>query len=389
MDVSARPEGVNFGEMHSILVSSRALAAASALALASVAGAQAPTGPAQPRPPASKAPDAVLLEVGKGQIRGAVVASARAELPGGDAAILLAIQGRPKSPISFELLVVGSGEGGGYALLGHDEVKSAELFGAPVVALAAGAHPVAPRALTATVGWRAADGSAEAQTVVYRHGAGRLTRLLAVSPDRTFATGITRPAVRNELEVLPTSTGGFRDLRVRMRECAPGGECAVHEVASYTFDGVRYEARPHAIPFVEKIEASSALRSRGGMVDYSAAAAVDGRADTAWCEGAPGAGWFQKLELTFVPAQKLKALSILPGAGTGDDFREQTRPKRIRVVLPDKTKFEADLADEPRVQRVELPEWERVFGMTIVIVDVYKGKREDACITELDLEVEP
>jgi hypothetical protein len=247
---------------------------------------------------------------------------------------------------------------------------------------------VAAGALTATVGWRAADGSAEEQAVLYRHGGGRLTRLLAVKPNRTFAAETGRASERNELEVLPTATGGFRDLRVRTRDCV-ADDCVVHEVASYTFDGVRYAARPHAIPFVERIEASSALRSRGGLVDHSGGAAVDGRADTAWCEGAPGAGWFQKLDLTFVPAQRVKALSILPGAGTGDDFREQTRPKRIRVLLPDKTKFEADLADEPRVQRVALPDWERVFGMTIVIVDVYKGKREDACITELDLEVEP
>ncbi len=51
--------------------------------------------------------------------------------------------------------------------------------------------------------------------------------------------------------------------------------------------------------------------------------------------------------------------------------------------------MEADLADEPRPQRVEIPEGERGFGLTVVIVDVFKGKREDACINELELEVEP
>jgi len=194
------------------------------------------------------------------------------------------------------------------------------------------------------------------------------------------------------VEVLPTANGGFKDIRVRTRTtvCGEAADCAEGlEVASYSFDGVRYAARPYAIPFLERIVASSQLAERGGLTDHSAAAAVDGRPDTAWCEGAKGAGWFEKLELSLLPAQALKALTILPGFGSGDGFREWTRPKRIRVLLPDGRKVEADLADEPRPQRVALPQGDRIFGMTIVIVDVYKGKREDACIAELDLEVEP
>jgi hypothetical protein len=369
--------------MHLTPASSRALFAMPALLLA-LAAAAAPPPPAVA--PAATASTAALLEVGKARIRGSVVATARLELSGGDVALLVAAQARPKAPVSFVLLVIGADR----RLEGSDEVRAGALFGAPVVALAAGAPDVASGAITATVGWKAEDGSAEEQRVLYRQGAGRLTRLFAMEPDRRYGAASGRPGVRHALEVLPTSTAGFRDVLVRTQVCPVQGECAEpSEVSSWVFDGVRYVERPYAIPFIEKIVASSELESPGAITDYSAAAAVDGRADTAWCEGAPGAGWFQKLELSFVPAQKVRAISILPGGTKGDAFGDWTRPKRIRVLLPDDRKVEADLADEARPQRIELPAGERVFGLTVVIVDVVKGKSDAACINELGVEVEP
>ncbi len=379
--------------MHLKHVSSRALLAVSAALLVTAAVAQGAQPPAGPRSPAAKASDAALLELGKAKIRGAVVATARADLTGGDVALLVASMPKPKGSAVFALLVFGDVDGGN-ALLGSDELEGVETWGPPTVALAVNAHRVAPGALSSTVGWNAVDGSAaEERTFIHRFGAGRLTRLLAAPIARTAAPGSRRPSVRQAIEVLPTSSGGFADLRVRSTtvDCDATGDCAEEavEVASYRFDGVRHSVRPYPIPFLDKITASSTLPSRAGLVDYSAAAAVDGRPDTAWCEGAPGAGWFQKLELAFVPAQRVKAVSIVPGLDAGDAFREVTRPKRIRVILPDGTKVEGDLADEPKAQRIALSGGERVFGVTIVIVDVYKGKRDDACISELDVEVEP
>jgi hypothetical protein len=376
--------------MHLKLVSSRALVAVSVLTLAAAAAAQSPKGPILPT---SKAGDGALLELGRGKIRGTVLATARAELEGGAVALLVASQPRPKAA-ALELLVFGDLEGSGPALIGSDDLEGMENLGTATVALAAGAHPVAPGALTATVDVKASGGFTEQRAYVYRFGAGRLTRLLAVPPSKIAPPGVAGTSVRQAIEVLPTSAGGFRDLRVRTTtsDCGADGACAESlEVTSYRFDGVHHAPRPYPIPFLEKITASSELPSRGGLVDYSAAAAVDGRLDTAWCEGVPGAGWFQKLELTFVPAQRLKAVSVsvVPGLGTGDAFREVTRPKRVRLLLADGRKVEADLADEPKAQRIAIPDGERVFGLTLVIVDVYKGKREDACISELDLEVEP
>ncbi|HSN13775.1 MAG TPA: discoidin domain-containing protein [Anaeromyxobacteraceae bacterium] len=376
--------------MQLTLVSSRALLAVSAVALAASAVAQAPRS--IPAVSASKAADAALLEIGKGRIRGAVVATARAELSGGAVALLVASVPRANGPAAFALLVFGDVDGAGAGLLGSDELEGVGSLSAPTVVLAADAPRVATGSLTATVGGKAADGSTEERTFIYRFGAGRLTRLLAAPEARSFPPMSGRPSVRQAIEVLPTSAGGFNDLRVRTTtvDCAPDGACAeAVEVTSYRFDGVRHSLRPYPIPFLEKITASSELPSRGGLVDYSAGAAVDGRLDTAWCEGQPGAGWFQKLELTFSPAQRVRAVSIVPGLGTGDAYREVTRPKRVRVLLPEAGKVEADLADEPRAQRIAIPAGERVFGMTLVIVDVYKGKLEDACISELDVEVEP
>jgi hypothetical protein len=358
----------------------------SSLTFALAAGAQQPV----PGLPAAKAQDAELLAAAKGQVVGSVLATARAELPGGGGVLLVASKPGRSDQVTFVLLVLEGNGAGGYALVGHDEVRSGKIFGAPVVRVATGAHPVASGEITATVGWKAADGSSEEQLVLYRQGAGRLSRLLAASPSLTYDPASGREGVRMELELLPTATAGLRDLRSRKRFCAVQGECGpAVEVQSWIFDGVRYAVRPYAIPFVEKIEASSELASSGAMEDHSASAAIDGRAETAWCEGAPGPGWFQKLDLTFAPAQRLKAVSILPGGARGEPFGDSTRPKRVRILLPDKRKLEAELADEPRLQRIAIPEGERVFGVTVVIVDVYKGKREDACIAELELEVEP
>lgn len=374
--------------MHSVIVSSRALLLVSSLSFALVARAQQPA--AVPAVPAAKAPEAALLAAVAGKVHGSTLATARADLSGGEAVLLVASQAPRDPAVSFLLFVLAGNGAGGYTVIGHDEVRTGKLFGSPVVRVAAGAHPVSSGEITATVGWKAADGSSEEQLFLYRQGAGRLSRLLAAKPSLAYDPSSGREGVRTELEVLPTSTAGFRDLRTRTSLCAPKGECgAPVEVQSWIFDGVRYALRPYAIPFVEKIEASSELASSGAMEDHSGGAAVDGRPETAWCEGAPGPGWFQKLDLTFAPAQRLKAVAILPGGPKGEPFGDATRPKRVRILLPDKRKVEADLADEPRLQRIAIPEGERVFGMTVVIVDVFKGKREDACIAELELEVEP
>jgi len=370
--------------MHFGPVWSRALFVAPPLLLALAAGAS----PA-PAPAGGPAPS-TLLDVGKARIRGTVVASARADLADGDVALLVATRQGRATPLAFALLDF-TPAGGGWELAGHDELRAGTLHGSPLLELHPDVPAVTSGTLTATVGWKAEDGRSETRSFLYRRSGGRLTPLLALEPDRTGATGGGQPSVRHLASALPTSTGGIKDLRVDARECPPQGDCAApFEVASYTFDGVRYVRRPYAIPFVETVEASSELASAGAIEDYSGGAAVDGRLETAWCEGARGPGWFQKLALGFVPAQRVKAITISTGGPRGVERGDWTRPKRVRVLLGDEgKKVEADLVDEGRPQRIALPEEDRIFGLTVVILDVYPGKREDACINELELEVEP
>ena len=351
-----------------------------------VGGSAQDQGPKGPPTPPTRVTDAALIAAAK--LRGTIVATARADLGGTDPLLLVALQGRDEV-VSFLLLAFGADAGGGITVLGRDEVRNGRLHGAPLLSISAGERGVAPDVFEVAVGWKGTDGSSEAQTLIYRRSGGRLVRLLQVEPDLAYAAGSGRPSLRHAIDLLPTSTATYRDLRVRTLECPQDGECSPVEVSSLIFDGSHYAERPYAVPFVEKAQASSQLASSGALVDYSAGAAVDGRLDTAWCEGAKGAGWFQKLELTFSPAERVKAISIVPGGPRGTPFDDWTRPKKVRVLLPDGRKVEADLADEPRAQRIALPEGERVFGMTVVITDVVKGKREDACIAELELEVEP
>ena len=368
---------------------SRALHAAFAALLA----ASAPPTSAQPvvAAEAAGAGDAELFALARPALRVGPVATARATLQGGETVFVAAYRPPGKSTVAYLLAVVGKGESGGLALLGRDEPGGGAPVGAPTVAVSTSSLPFTRGAIVAALGWRAPDGTAEERQYLYRYGDRKLSPLLALPAARRRPPGAGVSEVR-ELELLPTGSGGFKDVRVRSRsiDCLSEGDCVERaEVVSYAFDGVAYAARPHAIPFVETITASSTLAERGGLADRSAGAAIDGRIDTAWCEGAKGAGWFEKLELAFLPAQRVEAITILPGLGSGEEFAQRTRPKRIRVLLPDGRKVEGDLTDEPRPQRIAIPDGERVFGMTVVIVDVYKGMREDACIGELGVEVVP
>lgn len=367
---------------------SRALHAA----LAALLVASGSTASAQPAPvPQAAASDAAILAVASPWLKGSVLATTRAALPNGDAALLVAIRSG-RANVAYVMTVIGKGETGELALLARDELPAIAAAGPPTVALSVGALPFTAGAIVASVGWKGADGTTEERQVLYRYGDRKLSSLLQLPAVRRHPPGVRRPSELREIELLPTGSAGYRDLLVRTRsvDCVAEGDCAESsEVVSYAFDGVRYSARPHAIPFVETIAASSMLAERGRLTDRSAGAAIDGRIETAWCEGAKGAGWFEKLELAFLPAQRVRAVTILPGLGSGEDFAERTRPKRIRVLLPDGRKVEGDLADEPKAQRIAIPEGERVFGMTVVIVDVNKGRLEDACIGELGVEVEP
>jgi hypothetical protein len=334
--------------------------------------------------------DGEIFALAKPGFQVAILATARASLQSGET-VFVATYRMTGSPTVAHLVAVVGQEPGGLALLGRDDVTGGRADGAPTVAVSTSALPFTPGAIVATVGWRSPDGSVEERQFLFRYGDRKLSPLLALPAARRRPPGTGASELR-ELELLPTGSGGFKDVRVRTRtlDCLTETDCAERaEVVSYAFDGVGYAPRPYAIPFVERITASSTLAERGGLTDRSAGAAVDGRIDTAWCEGAKGAGWFEKLELTFLPAQRVKAVTVLPGLGAGEDFAERTRPKRIRVLLPDGRKVEGDLADEPKAQRIAIPEGERVFGMTVVILDVNKGKREDACIGELGVEVEP
>jgi hypothetical protein len=376
--------------MHFNAASSRALLAVPLLALAALG----PLGArAADAPPAGAPSDGALVDLVRGRLRGDVRATARVALEGSEIALLVATRTPgPAGRNTFLLAAFDAGGPAGPRLVGADDMEGIDAPGEPIVELTVPTPRFAPGALVATAGARAADGGLRERTMLYRVGGGRLGRIHALPAIGRAPPGGAGRSVSQEIEVLPTSSVGFRDLRVltRTAECAGPTDCAEQlDVVSLTFDGARYVQRPHAIPFVEEIAASSVLSEPGALADRSAAAAVDGRPDTAWCEGAKGPGWFEKLELRLSPAQRVKALLVTPGLGTSEAFRERSRPRRLRVVLPDGRKVEATLADEPIAQRIDLPPGDRVFGLTVVIVDVAKGKREDACIAELDLEVEP
>jgi hypothetical protein len=342
-------------------------------------------------PPLPPAPNAAPEDVVAAAAWGRVGTRARTTLPGGESLVVVAFQAAARPGPSLYVAVLAQGATG-WVTIGRDDIEGVlPAQGEVSLALSTTALPAAPGVFSVDAEVKRPDGSVDAITAIYRYTAS-VTRLLVLPAVHRPPPGGRTPGTTRELSLLPSSSGGVRDLRVtrRTRTCAAPDDCAEDvEVGSYSLEGGRYAARPFAVPAVVKIVASSTLASRAGLANYAADSAVDGRPDTSWCEGAKGPGWFEKLELTLAPAQKLSAITVIPGRGTGEEFLEATRPKRLRVILPDGRKAEADLADAPTRQRIALPPGDRVFGLTVQIVDVYKGKKEEACIAELDLEVEP
>jgi hypothetical protein len=321
-----------------------------------------------------------------------VLVAAAAEAPGvpGTFLVLAALEGAGGG-VRFEATTVGAGGPGGLARRGAVELDAGRADGGTPFVEVAGEPAIGEGCVRARAGFALPGGGRRERLALYRAAAtGRPAELLAPPAATTWPEGDPRERVTRAIEVLPTRTGGIADLLVRSRTalCPGGAAClANEEAASFVFDGQRHRARPFAVPFVERAAASSELSSPGAMESHAAGAAVDGVAATSWCEGVPGPGPFQKLELAFSPPQALAALRLLPAAQV--DGAPARRPARVRIVLPGGRRVEAPLPDAPGPHRVALPRAARADGLQIVFLAAHPGPGDHTCLAEVEPELAP
>jgi hypothetical protein len=212
-----------------------------------------------------------------------------------------------------------------------------------------------------------------------------------------------------ELVVCKTLTHGVNELDVRTRVSnveAPtdaagewtttGSESIKHYVwngtsydSSLPDDGCAPKLKAKEPSWLASASASSTLVEKGLPPGYyAAAAAADGLAETEWAEGAKGPGIGEWIEFKLARATAIKEVKLLPGCGTTKQrWALNERLKELRFVFSDGKTQNVSLPDSKfgELQTVSVSRTEATTSLRIVIVDVYKAKFEDACLSEVAL----
>lgn len=147
--------------------------------------------------------------------------------------------------------------------------------------------------------------------------------------------------------------------------------------------------------YVTKMTCVSSQLKSGKGDSYGVGALLDGRSETAWCEGVKGDGIGETVTVRFEAASPLKGLTIHNGdARSKDRYQRNNRVRVLDLTLISYDEREPPrsmnvvLRDTPGEQRVRLP-WEvpdpRFLELTIA--EVYPGARfNDTCLNGLGLD---
>ncbi len=141
-----------------------------------------------------------------------------------------------------------------------------------------------------------------------------------------------------------------------------------------------------------RVQASSSLAAQGSN-RYHGELTQDGRAETAWAEGAPGSGRGEWLECHFYGQAKsainLSGLSIASGyQKSQSSFLDNARPKQLELSVNGIPWARLQLADSPKIQNFTLSGRSLRVGdrLRLTILEVYPGRKyDDCCITEFVL----
>jgi hypothetical protein len=124
-----------------------------------------------------------------------------------------------------------------------------------------------------------------------------------------------------------------------------------------------------------------------GNVTYDAKNIVDGKAGTAWVEGASGAGMGESVTLDFGGDKQVAMVKIWGGMWySADSWQRSNRPKQIELVFSDDSKQMVDLNDAQEVTEVKLSAPKSTSSLTLRLKGTYSGSTfPDTAISEVQV----
>jgi len=138
-----------------------------------------------------------------------------------------------------------------------------------------------------------------------------------------------------------------------------------------------------------KAKASSTL-APDGEISYAVTNLNDDDPDNAWAEGKPGPGVGEWLELRPEVAKPLRAILMKPGYQKSEElFRNNARPKKVKVILNGEHSFTADVPDKKAECVIPVHSYAKpVSVIKLIFEEVWPGaKFEDLCVSGVRLEV--
>lgn len=134
---------------------------------------------------------------------------------------------------------------------------------------------------------------------------------------------------------------------------------------------------------------SSVLAPAAGFT-YGPEHLIGGPVSGSWCEGVPGPGVGQWVEVAPERPAPLLGLSVVPGVASRERpelFKANGRPSRVEITLNDEHRFMASLGDSPESQFVPIVGYARpVRKLRVTMAEVLPGaKYDDTCISRIVL----
>ena len=146
-----------------------------------------------------------------------------------------------------------------------------------------------------------------------------------------------------------------------------------------------------AVASAGPVEVASASASSSyppdGSVTYDPKNVADGKAGTAWVEGATGAGMGESVTLDFGGEREVAMVRIWGGMWySADSWNRSNRPKQIELVFADDSKHMVDLDDKQSITEVKLPSPKKTSSLTLRLKGAYNGSTfPDTALSEVQV----
>jgi len=121
--------------------------------------------------------------------------------------------------------------------------------------------------------------------------------------------------------------------------------------------------------------------------DYVAGKVLDGRRETAWCEGAFGVGEGEWIEIDLGRERAIDGFEIVNGYDTVDRWKRNNRVAKLEITTDTGHSYTATFADDRSLKRLSFPDRPiRAQTIRFTIESVYSGRIWGAtCLSTLEI----